>query len=356
MSVPEPPRYRVGHDDRWRLDAYRRCCGAWVDRGLVVDSRLGRQADLGHPVDPTNTGMLLSHRLAALHVMPICGSVGLQEPGSACRRPPGSALGGWSNVALPAWTLSCQWSSAAGQHAHGMMRRFGGAQSGPSRCEVAGPGHPSWSGGPFGGGLAARCLPNKAQRNACRGRRCGRVRGGRDGAAATSSQAIVEDYLGSDATRQAAGSSEHARGPAAPPFLVGPRGEVAVRGASGPQPVCTSGVHGVYFTTLWDGGGTACGPPRGPAAALPPDPGRTLWDDGGTACGPLGNPLRRYPGSRARHCGTAAAPRVALLGGPLRRCPLTQAGAAANTLMHRLADRTGTRIPHGTLYMGTDGR
>ena len=271
--MPEPPRYRVGHDDRWRLDAYPRHCGAWVDRGLVDDSRLGRQADLGHPVDLTNTGMLLLHRLTALHAMPICGSVGLQEPGSACRRPPGSALGGLSTAALPAWTWSCQWSSAAGRHAHGMMRRFGGAQSGPSRCEVAGPGHPSWSGGPFGGGLAARCLPNKAQRNACRGRRSGRVQGGRDGAAAASSPTIVADYLDSDATRRAAGPSGHARGPAALPFLVGPRGEVAVRGATGPQPACTSGTHGGRCVTLWDDGIPACSPPGGRAAALPSDPG-----------------------------------------------------------------------------------
>ena len=89
--MPEPPRYRVGHDDRWRLDAYPRRGDAWGGRGLVVDSRLGRQTDLGQPVDQTNTSMRLIHLSAALHAGPKWGSGGLQEPGSACRRPSSSA-------------------------------------------------------------------------------------------------------------------------------------------------------------------------------------------------------------------------------------------------------------------------
>ena len=117
-------------------------------------------------------------------------------------------------------------------------------------------------------------LPNKAQRNACRGRRCGRVRGGRDGAAAASSQTIVADYQPAcDATRRAAGPSGHARGPAALPFLVGQRGEVAVRWASGLPPACTSGAEGGRSITLWDDGIPACSPPGGRAAAVPSDPG-----------------------------------------------------------------------------------
>ena len=281
MSVPEPPRYRVGHDDRWRLDADPRRGGAWGGRGLVVDSRLGRQTDLGQPVDQTNTGMRLVQLLAALHAGPKrWGSVGLQEPGSARRRPSNSAFGGWSNGALPACTWSCQWSSAAGQHARGMMRRLGGAQSGPPRCGVAGPSHSSWSGGPFGGGSAARCLPNKAQRNACRGRRCGRVRGGRDAVADESTRHnSAVNYL-RDATCRAAGPSGHARGSAALPFMVGPWGEVVEQGATGPLPAHTSGDDGRPCIQLWDGDGAARGPPWGPAAALSPDPGAS----GGLVC------------------------------------------------------------------------
>ena len=89
----------------------------------------------------------------------------------------------------------------------------------------------------------------------------------------------VADYFpnAKDATRRAAGPSGHARGPAALPFLVGWQGEVAVRWASGPQPACTPGADGGRYVTLWtlrdDGGTAARGPPRGPAAAPPSDPG-----------------------------------------------------------------------------------
>ena len=61
------------------------------------------------------------------------------------------------------------------------------------------------------------------------------------------------------------------------PALVGWQGEVAVRWASGPQPACTPGADGGRYVTLWtlrdDGGTAARGPPRGPAAAPPSDPG-----------------------------------------------------------------------------------
>ena len=76
-----------------------------------------------------------------------------------------------------------------------------------------------------------------------------------------------------DATCRAAGSSGHARGSAGLPFMVGPRGEVVVRGATGPPPAHTSGADGRPYIRLWDDGGAARGPPRGPAAALPSDPG-----------------------------------------------------------------------------------
>ena len=76
-----------------------------------------------------------------------------------------------------------------------------------------------------------------------------------------------------DATCRAAGPSGHARGSAGLPFMVGPRGEVVVRGATGPPPAHTSGADGRPYIRLWDDGGAARGPPRGPAAALPSDPG-----------------------------------------------------------------------------------
>ena len=89
------------------------------------------------------------------------------------------------------------------------------------------------------------------------------------------------------ATRRAAGSSEHAHGPAARPFLAGPRGEVAVREALGHQPACTSGVNGGCFITLWDDGIPACSPPGGRAAAVPSDPGPS----GGLVCSILAGGL-----------------------------------------------------------------
>ena len=83
-----------------------------------------------------------------------------------------------------------------------------------------------------------------------------------------------------DATRRAAGPSGHARGPAALPFLVGQRGEVTVRWASGPPPACASGAEGGRSITLWDDGIPARGPPWGRAAAMPSDPGPS----GGLVC------------------------------------------------------------------------
>ena len=80
------------------------------------------------------------------------------------------------------------------------------------------------------------------------------------------------NYFG-NATCRAAGSPGHARGPEAFPFLEGSTGEVEVRGAVGSPPSYTSGILGGLDMNFWDDGGAACGPPRGPAAALPSDPG-----------------------------------------------------------------------------------